>query len=85
MEPLKEDEVICSRCSGIGHKEEDRLGVDLFFPCIKCSGFGKLDWVENVTGKESRSLIWGQEPFSDAVLVQDYKSGQPYPFSMEKK
>jgi hypothetical protein len=56
MEPLKEGEVICSRCNGykfvIDHNRGTLL-TDYRILCEKCGGDGKLDWVENVVGKEN--------------------------------
>jgi len=41
---LFEGEVVCPKCEGTGH----RWG----FPCDRCWGFKKLDWIELITGKE---------------------------------
>ena len=59
---LKEGEVICSKCDGKGvelipHKflfqGKVEMGQRTIF-CSKCDGNGKLDWVENIVGKETR-------------------------------
>ncbi len=45
---LEEHEVCCSLCNGWGeiyHKDDDSV-----FPCYRCKGHGKLDWVQNARG-----------------------------------
>jgi len=53
---LKEGELICPECDGIGFPGKVKLQGDkvgLFkYVCSKCQGDGKLDWVENVVGKK---------------------------------
>ncbi len=44
---LKDHEMICSKCDGQGYDEA-------LIKCPKCLGDGKLDWVENVVGKNSK-------------------------------
>jgi len=41
--PLQEGEVICPKCKGYSMMK---------FWCNKCFGYGKLDWVEVITGKD---------------------------------
>jgi len=52
---LEEGEIICDRCNGTGDAGDNK------FPgawrsweptCNKCWGTGKLNWIENVFGKE---------------------------------
>jgi hypothetical protein len=59
---LKAGEVICDKCDGdtfIKFTEERNNG---FYPmkrtCDKCKGDGKLDWIENITGKEGVDDPW---------------------------
>jgi len=57
MTKLKDGEVICPECDGFRYKkyhqltrrEKDRKGL---IHCPKCQGSGKLDWIENITGKK---------------------------------
>jgi DnaJ-class molecular chaperone len=56
---LKPGEIICDKCKGEG---------TIFYPynkqirwceCRKCQGDGKVDWIENVVGKEKQDFISG--------------------------
>ena len=58
---LKEGEVRCDECLGLGVKcyvevDSDELGdiihIQDWSKCKKCLGDGKLDWVENMIGKK---------------------------------
>ena len=42
---LDEGEDFCPKCEGMGAKTE--IG---FYPCHKCLGKGKLDWIEKIMG-----------------------------------
>ena len=42
---LEEHEIICPDCKGTGDSQAYQL-------CETCYGKGKLDWVEQVTGRE---------------------------------
>ena len=54
---LRKGEMLCPSCNGKGY-----LGISLTRsksigrakpkPCDKCKGNGKIDWVENITGKK---------------------------------
>jgi len=46
---LEIGEVFCDRCNGVGIVN-NKEGPGTYY-CRKCLGTGKLDWVENVTGK----------------------------------
>ena len=45
---LKEGEMMCDKCDGKRFTLSDTM-----FPilCSKCNGEGKVDWIENITGK----------------------------------
>jgi len=49
-----EDLIECSQCKGKGNiylsSEEIKTKKPIKRTCPKCSGFGKLDWIENVVG-----------------------------------
>ena len=49
---LEEEYVICNRCDGTGKKLTKHGRFQYSGPCDKCWGEGKLDWIENVVGKE---------------------------------
>ncbi len=49
---LKEDELICSVCKGVGHNKQN------IYVCEKCDGTGIVDWITNaVTRKKKRSSL----------------------------
>jgi len=60
MIKLEKGEIICPECSGFGISEyiqeinietyQSMIGKEL---CRKCQGAGKLDWIENLVGKEN--------------------------------
>lgn len=54
QESLKEREIICPKCNGIGSINKIPSNNFHVFKvrCPKCLGEGKLDWVENVVGKK---------------------------------
>ncbi len=53
---LNEGEVICKKCEGEGFTRFTEMRGKHFYPmkmvCDKCGGDGKLDWVEDITGKK---------------------------------
>lgn len=52
METLKEGEVICNKCVGIGVDKILTISkTTIKIKCNKCLGVGKLDWLENLLGK----------------------------------
>ena len=53
---LKEGEVICDECMGSGNQAKwDRIpDYRITLKCDKCHGEGKLDWIENITGKKEK-------------------------------
>ena len=53
---LHDGEVRCDKCDGKGYNDIDP------FDCIKCHGYGKLDWVEAIVGKKSNILFPGNNP-----------------------
>ena len=50
---LKPGEVICNECNGTGLKTNQ-----VYHPCPKCYGTGKLDWIENIVGRNMDYEIW---------------------------
>jgi len=54
---LEDGEIICSQCHGTGKPNNNKINYkDPFLrvpkDCDKCYGSGKLDWIENIVGKE---------------------------------
>lgn len=47
---LKEGEDVCQCCNGWGMLYDTNR--DYILQCKHCQGDGKLDWIENVTGKK---------------------------------
>jgi hypothetical protein len=45
---LEGDYVVCSKCDGTGDSDSYPGNI-----CHKCWGEGKLDWIENIMGKEN--------------------------------
>jgi len=50
---LREDEIICPVCKGVGHTKKS------IYVCEKCDGTGKVDWIANamVKKKKGRSFL----------------------------
>jgi RecJ-like exonuclease len=49
MIKIKEGEIICDKCCGFGHI----YSVEIYNEkCDKCQGTGKVNWIENIFGKE---------------------------------
>ena len=57
---LSPGEFICDTCHG-------RKLIDHNI-CPKCNGAGKVDWIENIIGKQA-PLIWGQKTISSLSKV----------------
>lgn len=61
---LKQSEVICDKCKGTGYDlkipqvENNETYYQNHYPCDKCQGDGKLDWIEAVVGKK-KSIRFG--------------------------
>lgn len=47
LSDLQDGEIICDECQG--HVYNSHLLPR--FDCFKCDGAGKLDWIENIVGK----------------------------------
>jgi hypothetical protein len=45
---LREGELICSSCKGVGHDKDE------VYVCKKCDGIGKVDWVSNAMLRKRR-------------------------------
>jgi hypothetical protein len=57
---VKEYEYICDECDGLGlvkRKYEEFEFVTKSTTCPKCLGAGKLDFIENITGKKTKSFV----------------------------
>ncbi len=61
MKKLKKGEVKCDKCEGNGLAKKPKIfrdsggtyiTIDMNHTCRKCKGDGKLDWIENIVGKE---------------------------------
>jgi len=73
-------EIICPKCNGTGDQtnfKDDLPNYGYLFPCTKCQGSGKLDWIETVVGKEESSGI------IDTGLTNSYTTGVG--FTLESK
>jgi len=46
---LEEGEIKCPKCKGKGYIKDPR---GFKTACVKCLGCGKIDWIENVVGKQ---------------------------------
>lgn len=56
---IKEYEYICDECDGLGlvkRKYEEFEFVTKSSTCPKCLGDGKLDFIENITGKKAKTF-----------------------------
>ena len=76
---LREGECACGRCNGWGEVYDSER--DYIIKCMHCLGEGKLDWVENVTGKKL-SRVAGTSGTSFNTLIGhqagvNYVSGSP--------
>jgi len=83
----------CPYCKGTGEIEDDDptyipeegLIIESTFPCQKCGGTGKLDWIEKVVGKHPtyrfpKGLIVGAakgSPIPKGWEVCDGSNGTP--------
>ena len=66
-------EFICDRCEGSGSKFDPTINMKV--RCQQCGGVGKLDWIENIVGKEVPSIIWGQKTLMPTFSVYSKISG----------
>ncbi len=48
--PVLESEIVCDACGGTGLDTGGRKWNRK--ACSKCFGIGKVDWIENITGKK---------------------------------
>ena len=56
---------ICNKCEGTG-KEPDSI-----FDCQKCWGYGYLDWIEKITGKEC-PYTYSSSGSSSSISMSSY-------------
>ncbi len=55
---LKEGEMICRQCKGHGEIIKKIDDIDrILKTCNKCFGTGKLDWIENIVGKDPYNFL----------------------------
>ena len=88
MTDLKEGEIVCNKCGGTG-----RTTVKLAKPtinitgfCLKCSGRGKLDWIENITGVKRGFFRWDLLPKIRPEFLKDFPFKiSPKPSKQEKQ
>ena len=50
MDGFDNNDIICDKCQGTGKSFDCALA---FVLCEKCNGEGKLNWVENIFGKNN--------------------------------
>ena len=53
---LEKGEIICDKCKGSGISSNKKIPKIKYF-CPKCLGFGKLDWIENITGSKNNMFF----------------------------
>ena len=49
---MKPEEIVCDICDGRGYIPANLEKNELAYVCPHCVGHGKLDWIENITGKK---------------------------------
>jgi len=54
---LESYEMICPYCNGEGHLHSNPD----FGTCVKCLGDGKIDWVQNIVGKDIKDSLIGKD------------------------
>jgi len=50
---LEETDILCDKCDGYGIDKYFKA-KNQFVHCDKCHGTGKLDWIENIVGKNKK-------------------------------
>jgi DnaJ-class molecular chaperone len=63
---FKPGEVICNECNGTGLKT-DR--TTYYQKCSKCYGTGKLDWIENIVGKQNKYVTMSDNFEGDGIYA----------------
>jgi hypothetical protein len=74
---LKEGEVICSRCKGLGFEfREAGWGRQERLSCALCGSDGKVDWIRNVIGPDHAmpQQYWLERSF--ARMFYDWLVGE---------
>lgn len=69
-------EMICDRCNGERWLEGTGTKSDWLYNCDKCQGFGKVDWVSNITGipnpfPRTLDANWTMEMEKDLIAMYD--------------
>lgn len=72
MIELAEDEVICYKCNGSGVLTHNEFFDQI---CTECNGTGKLDWIENVFGKEINSFNWNSMATNSGTVYVTTQDG----------
>ena len=75
---LKKGEVICDKCNGKGSIDNTpdknyRLYLNTRI-CPECHGEGKLDWIENLVGKDSIIMEWDTKPPITTLYGMNFNS-----------
>jgi hypothetical protein len=74
LQPLEPGDVVCDQCNGTGEPGNNKIGPNdklsiVPWYCDKCDGTGKLDWIENITGRRKPKLFsvdWGDDFLVDS-------------------
>lgn len=66
---LNPSDVICYKCNGIGKRGYNPGDKSFLFECLTCCGEGKLDWIENIVGKEEPGVYVTEIDLSTYIPV----------------
>jgi hypothetical protein len=85
---LEKGEVICDRCFGKGVMRITEQRGKSFYPvkkmCDKCHGDGKLDWIENIRGKDAPNEIDLSKEYYEWTWFGNDDDDPPYKRSSEE-
>jgi hypothetical protein len=78
--PLGPGDVECVQCHGTGEPNNNKVDNDNVWwapnVCSNCNGEGKLDWIENVTGKKKPVLFTANWEMGKSDLSNQYNNFQ---------